>query len=91
VAWADNLVTVTSENSTAREENRRQFAATATNLQERALADYNRTLAWVDRFPAIARESRRPFVEKRREVLVKLGRLNEAETDERELKDGGRR
>ena len=51
-----------------------------------ALADYTRTLAWVDRFPAIAKESRKPFVEKRREVHLKLGRKSEAEADERELK-----
>jgi hypothetical protein len=50
------------------------------------LADYGRTLAWVDRFPAIAKESRKPFVEKRREVYLKLGRKAEADADERELK-----
>ncbi len=55
-----------------------------------ALADYNRTLAWVDRYPAIAKESRLPFVEKRREVYLKLGRKAEAEADGRELKAGGR-
>ena len=55
---------------------------------ERALADYTRTLAWVDRFPAIAKESRKPFVEKRREVYLKLGRMSEADADERELKAG---
>ena len=58
----------------------------ATSYLERALADYNRTLAWVDRYPAIAKESRKPFVEKRREVYLKLGRKAEAEADERELK-----
>ena len=60
----------------------------ATNHLERALADYTRTLAWVDRYPAIAKESRKPFVEKRREVYLKLGRKSEAEADERELKAG---
>ena len=62
----------------------------ATNHWARALADYTRTLAWVDRFPAIAKESRKPFVEKRREVYLKLGRKTEAEADERELKAAGR-
>ncbi len=58
----------------------------ATNHWERALLDYTRTLAWVDRFPAIAKESRKPVVEKRREVYLKLGRKTEADADERELK-----
>ena len=58
----------------------------ATNHLQLALADYTRTLAWVDRFPAISRESRKPFVEKRREVYLNLGRKTEAEADERELK-----
>jgi hypothetical protein len=58
----------------------------AANLLECALADYTHTLAWVDRFPAIAKESRKPFVEKRREVYLKLGRKAEAEADELELK-----
>ena len=51
-----------------------------------ALADYTRTLAWVGRFEAIAKESRKPFVEKRREVYRKLDRKAEAEADARELK-----
>lgn len=55
---------------------------------EHALADYARTLAWVERYPAIAKESRKPFVEKRREVYLKLGRNTEADADERELKAG---
>ena len=50
------------------------------------MRDYTRTLAWVDRFPAIAKESRKPFVEKRREVYLKLGRKSDAEADERGLK-----
>jgi hypothetical protein len=62
------------------------LTSAATNLLELALADYNRTLAWVDRYPAIAKESRLPFVERRREVYLKLGRQLEAEADERELK-----
>jgi hypothetical protein len=44
----------------------------------------------VDRYPAIAKESRLPFVEKRREIYFKLGRKTEAEADERELKAAGR-
>jgi hypothetical protein len=67
-------------------EEQRRMSRAATNLLEQALADYSRTLAWVDRFPAIARESRGPFVEMRREVYLKLGRKAEAEVDERELK-----
>lgn len=66
------------------------FTSAATNYLERALADYTRTLAWVDRYPAIAKESRLPFVEKRREVYLKLGRKTEADADERELKAAGR-
>ena len=58
----------------------------ATNHWELAERDYTRTLAWVDRFPAIAKESRKPFVEKRREVYLKLGRKTEADADEQELK-----
>ena len=61
----------------------------ATNHLQIALADYARTLAWVDRYPALAQESRKPFVEKRREVYLKLGRKSEADADERELKAGG--
>jgi hypothetical protein len=55
-----------------------------------AVRDYTRTLTWVDRFPAIAKESREPFVEKRREVYLKLGRKAESDADERELKAGAK-
>ena len=72
----------------ANEKDQSLLTSAATNHWERALADYARTLAWVDRFPAIAKESRKPFVEKRREVFLKLGRKVEAEADERELKVG---
>ena len=40
----------------------------------------------LERFPALAKESRKPFVEKRREVYLMLGRKAEAGADERELK-----
>ena len=65
------------------------LTSAATNLLERALADYARTLAWVDRFPAVAKESRKPVLEERRKVLFRLGRRAEAEADERELKSAG--
>ena len=62
----------------------------ATELLERALGDYNRTLAWVERYPANVKESRKPFVEKRREVYLKLGRVADAAADERELKSNAK-
>jgi hypothetical protein len=61
-------------------------AAASANLLERALADYHRTLMWVDRFPGVAKAGRLPFLEKRREVYLQLGRRAEAEVDEQELK-----
>ena len=101
VAWATELVAAEVTrltNSTAstptfrpvNEKDQSLLTSAATNHWERAVADYTRTLAWVDRFPAIAKESRKPFVEKRREVYLKLGRKSEAEADERELKAAGR-
>lgn len=68
-----------------------RLASAGTDYLERALADYNRTLAWVDCYPAIANESRLPFFKKRREVYLKLGRKAEAEVDERELKSASTR
>jgi hypothetical protein len=62
----------------------------ATNHWDLAVRDYTRTLTWVDRYPAIATESRKPFIEKRREVYLKLGRTEAAAADERELKAVGR-
>jgi len=77
--------TVGRTNASAPEDGRTPAAA---DLLQRALADYNRTLAWVDRYPAIAKESRKPFDEKRCEIYLKLGRTAEAAADERELKKG---
>ena len=57
----------------------------ATDYLERAWADYNRTLVWVDRFPAIAKELRKPFVTARHRVLTKLNRRKEARSDFYEL------
>ena len=101
VAWATELVAaeVTRLTNSAastppvvrvNEKDQSLLTSAATNHWEHALADYTRTLAWVDRFPAIAKESRLPFVEKRREVYLKLGRKTEADADERELKAAGR-
>ena len=42
----------------------------------------------MDRFPAIAKGIRKPFVEKRREVYLKLGRKTEVEADDPESKGG---
>ncbi len=101
VAWAADLVAAevtrlthsAAPTPSARPANGKDqslLTSAATNLWERALADYARTLAWVDRYPAIAKESRKPFVEKRREVYLKLGRVAEAAADERELRGGAR-
>lgn len=51
-----------------------------------ALADCNRVLEWVDRFPELKKEARRPLFEKRREISLRLGRISEAKLDEEELK-----
>ena len=97
VAWAAELVAAevtrlthsAASTPTVRPVNEKDqslLTLAATNHWELAERDYTRTLAWVDRFPAIAKESRKPFVEKRREVYLKLGRKTEADADEQELK-----
>lgn len=88
---ASGVSRITFPNGSTSPNDQSRLTSAATDYLERALADYNRTLAWVDRYPAIAKESRLPFVEKRREVYLKLGRKAEAEVDERELKDGPRK
>lgn len=95
VAWANELVAsgvsrITSSVDATQPIDQSRLTSAATNYLERALADLNRTLAWVDRYPAIAKESRLPFVERRRDVYLKLGRAAEAAADERELKGAGK-
>lgn len=70
VAWAESLIA-----------HELRSTANTTNLLQLALADYDHTLVWSERFPESIKETRELLLWSRIEVLRKLHRHKEAQKD----------